>query len=328
MQENSVTLSTEQADAFRLDAELKTHAGTAAAEMIETGRCLHEIKERNLFEYLGAKNLGEYAQKSVGFSERQAYNFIKIYETYGENGLSKFGSLGMSKLVALTQLNEEDRQEMLESGKAEELSTRELEKQIKELKHENDQLKIEFDEIAEEADKQDKQLEDQDKQIADLKKQLSEATRPVVAAMTDKEKEQMRKDVEKELSKKHKAELDKLKTAHSTELKAEKQNAEAFREKSERSAEQIRVLTDTLQALQRDYDNLQASAKSAETPPPSPAPSGNKELIAYCLGRIQTDWQTVIDTAGRLEEDDRRKIAPKLAVIAEKLLHSAKEFAE
>lgn len=324
MQENGITLSAEEQDAFRLDAELKTHAKAAAMEMIETGRCLHEIKERNLFEYLGAKNLGEYAQKSVGFSERQAYNFIKIYDTYGENGLKKFGSLGMSKLVALAQLNDEDRQEMLDSGKAEELSTRELEKQIKELKHENDQLRLQFGEVTEETAKQDKQLEDQDKEIDELKKKLSEAQRPVVAAMTDKEKEEMRKSVEKELKSKHKSELDKLNAKHSTELKAEKDNAEAFREKSERSEEQIRVLTDTLQSLQRDYDSLQASAKSAA---PAPAPSGNKELIAYCLGRIQTDWQTVLDTAGKLGEEDHTKIAPKLVIIAEKLLHSAEEFA-
>ena len=96
MQENGITLTADQQEAFRLDAELKTHAGRAAAEMIETGRCLCEIQERNLFEYLGAASLGEYAQKAVGFSERHAYNFIKIYKTNSSRSHSSTRKTGKS----------------------------------------------------------------------------------------------------------------------------------------------------------------------------------------------------------------------------------------
>ena len=134
MQENSITLTTEQADAFRLDAELKQHAKTVVGEMIEIGRCLKEISERKLYLLLDAGTFAEYAEKAVGLKERAAYNYITAFETYGTEGLQKYGELGITKLVALAQLNDTDRTEMLESGQAAELSTRELDKKIKELK--------------------------------------------------------------------------------------------------------------------------------------------------------------------------------------------------
>ena len=134
--ENNSALSTEQRDAFRLDAELKHHAGTVVQEMIEIGRCLKEISERRLYEYLGTSTFAEYAKKAVGLKERAAYNYITAYETYGAEGLRKYGELGITKLVALAQLNDADRTEMLESGEAAEISTRALNDRIKELKHE------------------------------------------------------------------------------------------------------------------------------------------------------------------------------------------------
>ena len=140
---NNSALSTEQRDAFRLDAELKQHAGTVVSEMIEVGKCLKEINERRLYEYLGTGSFAEYAEKAVGLKERAAYNYITAYETYGAEGLRKYGELGITKLVALAQLNDADRAEMLESGEAAEISTRALNDRIKELKHETDQLRFE-----------------------------------------------------------------------------------------------------------------------------------------------------------------------------------------
>ena len=109
MSENSITLTADQRDAFRLDAELKQHAGTVVSEMVEIGRVLKEINERRLYEFLGCTSLAEYAEKTVGLKERAAYNYITAYETYGAEGLQKYGELGITKLVALAQLNYTDR---------------------------------------------------------------------------------------------------------------------------------------------------------------------------------------------------------------------------
>ena len=328
MQENGIVLTTDQQEAFRLDAELKTHAGRAAAEMIETGRCLCEIQERNLFEYLGAASLGEYAQKAVGFSERHAYNFIKIYKTYGEDGLKKFGSIGMSKLVEIAQLNEEDRKELLESGKAEEMSVRALKDEIRTLKGENDQLKIQFDEITENVGKQDSEIADLGQQldakkdeVAKLKKELEEAQRPVVASMTDEEKAEMRKAVEKELTAQSKEKIKKIEERNVKEQAALKDRLGLAAREAAKADEQIRTLTDSLKALQAENARLQTSAK----PEPKPAPTGNKELILYCLQNVQNEWNKAIETMNSLPPEDAEKLRPKMATIAEKMKEAAEK---
>ena len=43
MPDNSIILSAEQQDAYRLDAELKHNAQTVIGGIIEIGRCLKEI---------------------------------------------------------------------------------------------------------------------------------------------------------------------------------------------------------------------------------------------------------------------------------------------
>lgn len=321
MSENSIILSAEQRDAFRLDAELKHHAASAAEQMIETGRCLCEIRDRNLFEYLGAKNLGEYAQSAVGFSERQAYNFIKIYTTYGEEGLKKFGTIGMSKLVELTTLNDTDREEMLESGKAAELSLRELKNEIKELKGENDQLRVQFDEITEGVKKQDAEIADKNSAIAELKKQLDEAQRPVVASMTDEEKAEMRKAVEKELKEKAKKEREKL----DEQKKAAEESASEYKARAERSEEQLRMLSDTVKQMQAEIDRLQTPAAEQKPAPAVVPPDGTKDYIVRVLKIISGEWQTVLDTAKNLGAEELEKFKPKIIGIGQKLTAAAEE---
>lgn len=321
MPENSIILSAEQRDAFRLDAELKHHAASAAEEMIETGRCLTEIRDRNLFEYLGAKNLGEYAQNAVGFSERQAYNFIKIYTTYGEEGLKKFGTIGMSKLVELTTLNDTDREEMLESGKAADLSLRALKKEIKELKGENDQLRVQFDEITEGVKKQDAEIAKKDEEINLLKKHLTDAQRPVVASMTDEEKAEMRKAVEKELKEKSRKEREKL----DEQKKAAEETASEYKARAERSEEQLRVLSDTVKQMQAEIDRLQAPAA---VPAPGPAvapPDGTKDYIIRVLKTISGEWSSVLETAKNLPAEELEKLKPKIIGIGQKLTAAAEE---
>ena len=321
MPENSIILSAEQRDAFRLDAELKHHAASAAEEMIETGRCLTEIRDRNLFEYLGAKNLGEYAQNAVGFSERQAYNFIKIYTTYGEEGLKKFGTIGMSKLVELTTLNDTDREEMLESGKAAELSLRELKKEIKELKGENDQLRMQFDEITEEVKKQDAELAVKNSALEVMKKELDEAQRPVVATMTDEEKAEMRKAVEKELKEKGKKERDNL----AEKLKAAEEAAGEYKRSAENSENQIRVLSDTVKQMQAEIDRLQTSAAEQGPVPTGSAKAGEKEYILMLLRDIRQSWETVLIEAKKFPAEELEKLKPKIIGIGQKLTAAAEE---
>lgn len=316
MQENSIALTTEQADAFRLDAELKYHAGAVVSEVFETARCLYEIKERRLYEYLGETTFDEYAEKITGLRPRAVANYIGAYKTYGADGLKKYGEIGITKLVALAQLNDTDRSELLESGEASELSSRKLDERIKELKGENDQLRFELDDAETTA-------KNNAEQIAALKKQLEEAQRPVVASMSDEEKEEIRREAEK----KAKAEADKaiktMKKEHDQSLKTLRNNIDAANnatsERDKTISEQkgeIHRLTAELETEKRKNERLQANAEK-------PVIAGGKETLKFCLEDIQAKAGRAVEIISGMEQDDKEKYKAGLINIASKLREAA-----
>lgn len=323
--ENNSALSTEQRDAFRLDAELKQHAGTVVSEMIEVGKCLKEINERRLYEYLGTGSFAEYAEKAVGLKERAAYNYITAYETYGAEGLRKYGELGITKLVALAQLNDADRAEMLESGEAAEISTRALNDRIKELKHETDQLRFENETLSGKLGTSDElsksktaEIEKLEAEKAELEKRLAEATAPVVATMTDEEKEEIRKSAEKAAKAEAKKEIDKLKAAE---------------KESSLKLENLRATTERLKAdadkLKSENAELQARAVKAETAAaqkPKPVIAGSKEALKFCLEDIQQQFNRAVEIIGTMEPEEKTKFKAALVGISDKLKAAAESI--
>lgn len=302
MPDNSIILSAEQQDAYRLDAELKHNAQTVIGGIVEIGRCLKEINERKLYEYLGFSGLAEYAESAVGLKERAAYNYITAYETYGEQGLQQYGQLGITKLVALAQLNDEDRTELLESGKAEELSTRKLSDEIKKLKGENDQLRFQFDDITDNVKKQDAEIADKDAEIADLKKQLEEAQRPVVASMTDEEKEEIRREAEK----KARADADK-----------EVERWKSMKEKDAKTYEKaIKDYETDAENREGIIEDLKKQLEAAKAKAPAPVPTGNKEALKFYLKSIQTAYIGAVEVLESFDANEREKYKTALIKIA------------
>ena len=325
MSENSITLTADQRDAFRLDAELKQHAGTVVSEMVEIGRVLKEINERRLYEFLGSASLAEYAEKTVGLKERAAYNYITAYETYGAEGLRKYGELGITKLVALAQLNDTDRSEMLESGEAAEISTRQLNERIKELKHENDQLRFDNEALGGKLTTSDELSKNKTAEIArleaekaELEKRLAEATAPVVATMTDEEKDEIRESVEKKLKKAHEKEVKELNekiTALASDMQAGKKTAE----ENELKIKNLQAMNKT---LQDEKAALQARAEAEK----KPVLAGNKEALKFCLEDVQQQYTRAVEIVGTMEAEEKTKFKAALVGIAEKLKAAAESI--
>ena len=321
MPENSIALNAEQRDAYRLDAELKHHALTVVEEMIEVGRCLKEINDRRLYQYLDTSTFAEYAEKAVGLKERAAYNYITAYETYGSDGLQKYGQLGITKLVALAQLNDTDREEMLESGKVEELSTRELKDEIKKLKGENDQLRFQFDDITDNVKKQDAEISDKEKEIAELKKQLEEAQRPVVAAMSDEEKDEMRRESEKKARTDADKEVERWKNMRDKDAKTYQKAIKEYEADIDAKESEISKLSEKLEAANAENEKLHANAEKSKA-----APSGNKELLKYHFAALQNDYIKAVEVLGRFEPEEREKFKAALVKIAEDIKAAAEKM--
>ena len=337
MPDNSIILSVEQQDAYRLDAELKHNAQTVIGGIVEIGRCLKEINDRKLYELLGFTGLAEYAEAAVGLKERAAYNYITAYETYGEQGLQQYGQLGITKLVALAQLNEEDRTEMLESGKAEKLSTRKLKDEIKELKGENDQLRVQLDGITEGIEKQDAEIADKDAEIANLKKQLEEAQKPASGKLSKEERKQIREEMEAEVWDDYKDTREKQKELAVKEaVEAEKKKTEKELHKlyeklailepdNEDYKRKIALDAEEIKKLKAELEKLQANAKSS-APTPVPVPAGNKELLKYHFEGIKTAYIGAVEVLERFDATEREKYKAALIKIAEDIKSAAEKM--
>lgn len=326
MQENSITLTADQRDAYRIDAELKQHAQTVVEQMIEIGRCLKEMNERRLYQYLDTATFAEYAEKAVGLKERAAYNYITAYETYGEGGLKKYGELGITKLVALAQLNDTDRTQMLESGQAAELSTRELDKKIKDLKGENDQLRFELDDAetvaknnATKIAAMQKEIAERREEAASLRSQLEEAQRPVVASMSDEEKDEIRKSAEAKAMADADLKIENERKQRAKDAKTYEKAIKDYQKDAEEQENKINELKQALEAATVANAELQARAEKKE----KPVLAGSKEALKFCLEDIQNQFTRSVELVGTMEGDEKAKFKAALISITEKLRAAA-----
>lgn len=344
--QTSGNLTEAQKDAYRLDYEIKAEATNIVNGICRIGKCLKEIKERKLYIELGADSLEAYAEQAVGLKGRAAYNYISAYETYGDEGLQKYGALGITKLAALAQLNDVDRQELLESGKAEELSTRELQEEIKRLKHQNEQLTFELSEAGSNSADVDKLNEE----IEALKAALEEekATKVLPApVMSEAEKEEIRrsiveeqearfeKEIEKEIKEAEKAAAEKAEAEMRKKLKAEaekvsklKTDKEALETKlkqigeekvnklkadnekliAEKEAESSRLKAE-IEKLTAENSKLQATAQKAP-------PSDKKELLKFICKEIIGKAKEIPGIVAELPEEEKEGAVKAVRAVA------------
>lgn len=106
------------------------------SNLIEIGRLLVEAKSM-----VPHGEWGKYLEEKVNYSQSTANNFMKLYQEYGDDQESFFGSFANSQAfgnltytqaLALLALPAEERQEFAENNDVAEMSTRQLEQAIRE----------------------------------------------------------------------------------------------------------------------------------------------------------------------------------------------------
>ena len=114
----------QQAQAVHQDLMIQEQV--AAQSLTQIAIDLKEIRDRRLYAELGYSDFAEYCENATKTGKRQAYNLISLVEQYKIDDLSRLAYLGSTKLIALKSLGKDEREELIESGKAEEMSVREL----------------------------------------------------------------------------------------------------------------------------------------------------------------------------------------------------------
>lgn len=92
-------------------------------------------------------------EKNVDYSERTAQNLIALYEEYGKGGNPQaLADLSYTKAVALLALPAEQRDELIESGAAADMSTRMLQDEVRRLRQENAERQVSMAHLTAEAE--------------------------------------------------------------------------------------------------------------------------------------------------------------------------------
>lgn len=238
---------------------------------IEIGRRLTEAKA-----LVGHGNWGKWLETEVSYSQSQAELYMKAFEGYGQDQLSLYGEavpkiiedLGFTKAVKLLAIPEEEREEFAEAVSAEDLSTRELDKAIREYKQQaEDSLKAYHDEKAYNADLK-KKLEDAKAESDRIKREMEElAARPpetIVQPPTEEMLEQIRAEEAAKLEKEKEKLKKQLERAEAT-AKDAAAKIEQAEEKARAAAEdEIATLTKQKEQLENKLRRAEADLKTAD----------------------------------------------------------------
>lgn len=173
-----------------------------------TGRYLFEMcnqikrmRDDKLYAVAGFKKFEDYTEQALKVKRRQAYNYIKLAETYSEKYIVENADLGITKLALLAGVTEEEREEITETIDVVEANTDEVEAAVKAALQERDAAQKQLKEREEEIDGIREELdaaESSKSELQDLydakKKELLEAKDRVKALETSKT------DLEKQLA--------------------------------------------------------------------------------------------------------------------------------
>lgn len=258
---------------------------------IEIGRKLKEAKE-----IVHHGEWGNWLKEKVDYSKSTANNLMKIFEEYGADQINllgdnlksqTFGNLSYSQALVLLGIGDsEEREKFIEENKADEMSTRELQKAIAEKKKAEEEAKKAKDEL-EKFKSKSKEEQEKIKKLEAEKKKLSETltveSDKLLNELNDKRDEvlEARKEVEeyknkikeleeapvevitgtddakiKELEQKHQAEIEELQNKLIEAEKKAKDVQENIKEEVKTKDENITKFEVHFKQIVEDFKNL------------------------------------------------------------------------
>lgn len=291
-----------------LDRQINANAKLAADSIISIGRDLKAMRDEKLYKEMGCDTFDEYCNKMTPIKQRQAYNFIKCFEQYGDK-LAELTNVGITKLALMSALDDEDRDTLIENGEAEQLSVRELKERIKELQTKNEQLSLDLNSKGKEKSKLDKLKSEMEK----LKTELA-AQKDIQAKKDERIKELENKPVEVAVAQPSKADLDaiekKTKAKHDKELKDALKKAEDAQKAAVEAARNETAAE--IERLKKENAVLQSNAKKAP-------PTSEKERIKLCIEEVQRNFNVALETIEKLSEKEQEAIKGKLKAAVERM---------
>lgn len=152
--------------------------------LISLATKLKEMRDKKLYSEAGFESFEDYSEKALGLKRRQAYNYIKVLESFDDEFVHSNAQIGISKLTLLSSLSNEDKEKIVENNNLEETSVNKLKEQIQKLKDEKSKVQEEMNKALEDKNKLNKKI---DKLKEDLKTEKEKPVEKVVETVQDPE---------------------------------------------------------------------------------------------------------------------------------------------
>ena len=122
------------------EAIIKSNESLIGMGAWNIGNELKTIRDTQSYKQKNYNSFEEYTEKELRYSRSHTYNFISIAEKYNVQSIGQIANIGMTKLLALTQIPDTEREIFIETQPIEDMTTRELQQAIKEKKELQKQL--------------------------------------------------------------------------------------------------------------------------------------------------------------------------------------------
>jgi len=176
---------TEQQQAEALHKQITGYGEVIYQSLYGMCTAIKQMRDSKLYKALGYDTFEAYTEEKLGMKRRQAYNYIQIADQLTEDFVQPVAQIGMRKLLMLTTLTDDQREELTQTVDLESTTVRELRDQIAALKEESELDRKERDNAneaaqrwkntAQSAQADNQRLEDQVQSLTDQVKEAEES---------------------------------------------------------------------------------------------------------------------------------------------------------
>lgn len=267
-------------EAVNLNAQIHISAQAAQQNLYDMCMGFKKMRDEKLYKELGYSDFGDYCEKETGFKRRNVYNYISVVEKLPEDFVHTSARIGASKLILLSTLSNEQREEVVQSTDLENTSVRELEKKIKfyqqhqsELNAENQQLRADRVAAMNRADNAQRSADKLKAQITSLESQIKDLeSRPIDVAVQETSSEEKRlQEVIKSLERENIKQNEALEAQYRNDVKEIRENLEeekkqALKQAEKDKQERLSELRQELEKTKSEYEQkLAQNPKSDDT---------------------------------------------------------------
>lgn len=135
-----------QQEAVMITERIRANGKIAVGAVCNIGKDLRYMNIEKLYKHMGYDSFEDYAEKEFSLKRRQAYQYISVYENLGEEFVQSNAQLGITKLALLTQINVEERNEIMEENDLDGMTVNEVKELIDKCRVQGEQLSLLEDE--------------------------------------------------------------------------------------------------------------------------------------------------------------------------------------